>query len=255
MGYDLAFSLTKVAALLASPFLLALLLLIVGAACLWVSRAARAGRVVVSAGLVLLLLLGWSPVAERALRQYEFRYQPLTGQAVLPDSAWVVVLGGGANANPRTAPIGWLTESSLARLTEGIRVQRTIPGSRLLVTGAALSDSISTARALALAALSLGVDPAAIVMEERPRNTAEEAAHVAERAGGRSIILVTSASHMPRAVRLFAQHGMEVVPAPTDYWAARHASPRSWVNYLLPATSNVRKLERATYELVAGMRR
>jgi uncharacterized SAM-binding protein YcdF (DUF218 family) len=209
--------------------------------------------VVVSAGLVMLLLLAWSPVAERALRRYEFRHPPLTAQAVLPDSAWVVVLGGGANANARLPPTAWLNESSLARLTEGIRVHRTIPGSRLVFSGAALSGSVSMARAMALAAVSLGVDPAAIVMEERPRNTAEEAAHVVERAGGRPIVLVTSASHMPRAVRLFAERGAEVVPAPTDYWAPRHATPRSWLNYLLPATANVRKLERATYELLAGL--
>jgi uncharacterized SAM-binding protein YcdF (DUF218 family) len=229
--------------------------LLVGTVCLWNEGAVRAGRVLVSAGLAGLLLIGWSPFADAVLGRYEFRHEPVTEAATLPDSALVVVLGGGATSHPSLPPIAWLTEASLARLAEGVRLHLTSPGSQLLFSGAAGSDTISTARAMEMTAVSLGVDPARILLEERPRNTAEEAAYVAPRSAGRPVVLVTSASHMPRAVRLFEAEGLEVTPAPTNFWTAERAQRRGWVRSFIPSVGNVRKVERATYELLAGQRR
>ena len=40
---------------------------------------------------------------------------------------------------------------------------------------------------------------------------------IADEAGINKILLVTSAAHMPRSVKLFEAQGFEVIPAPTDF--------------------------------------
>jgi uncharacterized SAM-binding protein YcdF (DUF218 family) len=67
---------------------------------------------------------------------------------------------------------------------------------------------------------ALGVPQEAIWLEPESRNTEENAAFSApilQEHGAQSILLVTSATHMPRAVYLFEQQGFEVIPAPTDF--------------------------------------
>ncbi|MBV5273815.1 MAG: YdcF family protein, partial [Lamprocystis purpurea] len=74
----------------------------------------------------------------------------------------------------------------------------------------------------------LGVPERAMVLEEQSRNTRENArfsvALLRERGIG-SMVLVTSALHMRRALGLFAAEGMQVFPAATDHEARR---PAAW---------------------------
>jgi uncharacterized SAM-binding protein YcdF (DUF218 family) len=66
----------------------------------------------------------------------------------------------------------------------------------------------------------LKVPPAAILVEGRSLNTidnAREVKRLLEPVKGKSILLVTSAMHMPRAYWLFARTGLRVIPAPTDF--------------------------------------
>ena len=67
--------------------------------------------------------------------------------------------------------------------------------------------------------LRLGVPDEAIVMETQSRNTAENALYTGEilrERGFARVLLVTSALHMPRAMKLFRARGIDAVPAPTD---------------------------------------
>lgn len=65
----------------------------------------------------------------------------------------------------------------------------------------------------------MGVAPAAIRVTADARNTAEEAAAVRGLLGpnARRIVLVTSAFHMPRAARQFANAGLVVDQFPVDF--------------------------------------
>jgi len=67
---------------------------------------------------------------------------------------------------------------------------------------------------------ALGVDPARLILENRSRNTYENALFARELASpqpGETWLLVTSAFHMPRSVGLFRAVGFDVVPWPVDY--------------------------------------
>jgi uncharacterized SAM-binding protein YcdF (DUF218 family) len=79
------------------------------------------------------------------------------------------------------------------------------------------------------------VPPEAIVVTDRVTNTAEEAAAVAALLaprGARSVLLVTSAFHVPRARALFERAGLVVHPFPVDFqvgvgrrWSVTDALP------------------------------
>ncbi|MDB5955396.1 YdcF family protein [Ramlibacter sp.] len=68
--------------------------------------------------------------------------------------------------------------------------------------------------------------------EDRSRDTAENAdrsAQLLQPAGVHRIALVTSALHMPRALREFRRAGFEVLPAPTGFPSARG---NAWLEWL-----------------------
>ena len=68
----------------------------------------------------------------------------------------------------------------------------------------------------------LGVGKAELVPLGEPRDTEEESRQIGQIVGPQQFILVTSASHMPRAMGLFQKRGLHPIPAPTDYLAPRH---------------------------------
>jgi uncharacterized SAM-binding protein YcdF (DUF218 family) len=66
----------------------------------------------------------------------------------------------------------------------------------------------------------LGVDPARVYMENRPRTTAEDALYCAALLNpnlSQRWLLVTSTLHMPRAVGCFRAAGFEVTPYPLNF--------------------------------------
>jgi uncharacterized SAM-binding protein YcdF (DUF218 family) len=68
--------------------------------------------------------------------------------------------------------------------------------------------------------MNLGVDESRIVLEGRSLNTAQNAAFTRALVmpqPGQRWLLVTSASHMPRAVGAFRRAGFSVIPYPTGY--------------------------------------
>jgi len=77
---------------------------------------------------------------------------------------------------------------------------------------------ISQAQLSKEAAISLGVKQQNIEMLETATSTLEEAIAFKEHFGvNKNVILVTSALHMPRAVEIFSDQGIKVLPAPTAY--------------------------------------
>lgn len=122
------------------PLPLLLLLMAVGIALLWFSRFQRTGKLCVSLGWLLLLLLSLQPVADSLLKPIEDKYPTWRDAGRVQ---YVVVLGGGYTWNPDWAPSSNLINNSLPRLTEGIRLWYENPGAKLIFTGAAAKTNPS----------------------------------------------------------------------------------------------------------------
>jgi len=156
---------------------------------------------------------------------------PLEGEEVelasLPKADVIVLLGGGMNFHEKCGR---------PEICSG--ADRAWTAAKLFTTGLAPLMTVSGKAAPAEIAFlqDLGVDTNRIVRLDAARNTEEEASLVATavratQGGGQgparriSILLVTSAWHMPRAKMMFERAGFEVVAAPADYEA--HAASES----------------------------
>lgn len=232
---------------LAMPFPIFLALVMFGALLLALGRR-RAGSIVAAGGVLLLTIAAWGPVAEGLLAPLENRYPPLIDASRLDPVAAVVVLGGGWQPNPDRPITSQLTESSTIRLFEGLRLLRAWPEARLIVSGGTRrTDRAPVAQGYAQAARELGVPAARILTLDTPLDTTQEAYAVRAALGtGQRFVLVTSAAHMPRAMRHFQRAGLDPIPAPTQHLTGRSRRDRlaSW----LPSSGNLGKTERAWHE-------
>jgi uncharacterized SAM-binding protein YcdF (DUF218 family) len=227
------------------PFGLALLLL--GLALVWFTRRQRAGKWLATLGALALLVLGYGVVSGSLLATLERRHAPVTDvSAAAGRVRWVVVLGGGSSADPGLPAVMRLSEGSLARLVEGIRLQRQLPGSKLLLSGGSVFGSAPDAETMRALAVELGVDPAALDLDTVSPDTETQAEVVRARVGAEEFYLVTSASHMPRSLALFRKAGTNPLPAPTHFLvqANRGLAPGDF----FPSTGGLRRAEAAAYE-------
>jgi uncharacterized SAM-binding protein YcdF (DUF218 family) len=77
-------------------------------------------------------------------------------------------------------------------------------------------NAIPQVEVLQRTAVSRGLAPERIILTHYVLTTEEEARAVSALPGIHSILLVTSAFHMPRAAFLFRDRGLQVYPFPTD---------------------------------------
>lgn len=234
---------------LISPFLfpmpLTFLVIFLGLLLLWLKRRHRIARWLITGGVVVLYLLSCRGVADRIIRPLERAYPP---RPLSAEVAHVVVLGGGHICNPDLPTSSQINASTLVRLVEGIRQQRQIPGAILVLSGGRGLGPVANAEIMAAVARDLGVSPDVMILEAESRDTKDEARLLQPILGSESFLLVTSAAHMPRAMRLFEARGMHPLPVPTRH-LARGRLGFSWGKFW-PEASQLRKSERAIYEFL-----
>lgn len=170
-------------------------------------------------GVLLFIVCSTSYIPLKLIDSIEQNFDPLTIQKLDNTKCYYIyVLGAGSVADNRLPATMNLSTATLTRLVEGVRIYNQL-NKRILVTSAASKDEfLSQAKISKEAAVSLGVKERDIQMLETPTTTLEEAKAFKKRFGiNKTVILVTSAMHMPRAVEIFSDQGIKVIPAPTDY--------------------------------------
>jgi uncharacterized SAM-binding protein YcdF (DUF218 family) len=236
---------------LTSPLSVFWLLIAISGIFYWFKKKQPAKIAGISA-LALLFITASDPLPDWLIRRLEDKYPPLLTLPFTPaDTAVnVLVLGGGNVPDPALTAIDQLSSFSLGRLTEGIRIHRLLPGSRLITSGFSRNGQKTQAAITADAAISLGVDTSAITMIEEPTNTWEEAVAYKKKFGTTGkLILVTSAFHMPRAMQLFKAQGLNPVPAPAGHiykTAPDGENPIEWFS----VEENISKIEIALHEYI-----
>ncbi|MGM0788445.1 MAG: ElyC/SanA/YdcF family protein, partial [Thermodesulfobacteriota bacterium] len=143
------------------PLPVVLVLLVVGLILLVAGRRRRLGIGFIAAGTVLLLMVSFPWLSERALMDLEQDYPVLREP---PQAEWIVVLGGGSRDNQSLPPASRLGESSMYRLAEGVRIAKLLPDARLVTSGGG-SDSgdLSTAEIMEQVAVGWGIDASRII--------------------------------------------------------------------------------------------
>ncbi len=249
-----AFMLKKILSRFLFPLPVCVLILLAGLALLWFTKRQKSGKILVTVGTVLLLLLSYNAVSESLLRGLERSYRPVNaagtgepqGRAPEAPVKWIVVLGGGHTADPNVPLSSQLDRSTLVRLVEGVLLYRENPGSKLIVSGGRVDGSISDAELMSKVAGTIGVPQQDIVLEDQSWDTEDEARAIKPLVGKDAFILVTSASHMLRSMKLFENHGMHPVPGPTDF-LVRDTETFS-ADSLFPEPNSLVKATRLVYE-------
>jgi len=198
-------------------------------------------------------LAGNRPLADLLLGWVEGEYTETLPLETEPFDA-VIVLGGGTDDRPYGDEVQLGASGDRVILGARLYHQRSTP---ILVTSgspiAGLSDH-DAAAATRRIWLGLGVPGSAIVVIDGARTTGEEArlhaAWIRER-GLTRVGLVTSASHMRRALGLFAAEGARVVPIAADV----RAESVEWRGFysLVPEGRAAGDLHTACWELVGRL--
>lgn len=209
------FLVKNIAGELLSPLSISLLVLAIALVVLWFTPRQRLGKLLATAGLLLLASVGYGWLGGPAVRALEADFPPMTAPPA--GIKWVVVLGGGAWSKP-DLPIIWRANPlTLARAVEGVRLHRRLPGAKLVVSGGAVYGSGGEAETMAALAEELGVPRDQIILDAASPDTESQARAMRALLKDEPCILVTSALHMRRALTLFRKAGVNAVPAPTDY--------------------------------------
>lgn len=168
----------------------------------------------IAAGMILVLSssMGSNALLAPLENQYSVNNEPI-GSGCL-----VMVLGSGHDEVENQPAVQQLSNTGLARLSEGIRQLSLGQDCQLVVSG--WSGGLNTrahADVMFDAAVELGVNPNAIIKFPLAKDTIEEAQFMQWEVADAPFRLVTSASHMPRSMAIFENSGLNATAAPTDF--------------------------------------
>jgi uncharacterized SAM-binding protein YcdF (DUF218 family) len=212
-----------------------LAVLIVVAAWLWRRPGARGPRRLLVAFAVVYWLMATPIGAQLLVLSVAHGMTSLQSREAANGADTVVVLGGGANTFSQSgAVLGLLTSGSLMRALEAARVYHLIQARLVIVSGGIPSPKRllkPESEMLRDALISAGVPADHIVQDDAARTTREhpqtlgpilQSHHV-----GR-FVLVTSPTHMRRALTVFRAAGLDPVPS-VSLLRSDNLQPAAWV--------------------------
>jgi uncharacterized SAM-binding protein YcdF (DUF218 family) len=208
----------------------------------WKKGSIRQAKTLLFISLIWITLLSYSPFSSLFLSPLENSYSKIS-QSNSSSARYIHVLGSGHISNQKIPLESEIEYSSLVRDIEGITLYKQHPGIKLIFSGYAGDDSLSNARKNSQLAIALGVNPSDIILLETPRDTYEEAIADKKITGNSTVILVTSASHMPRANALFHKVGIHTIPAPTDFLVKKQEDL-----FQFPSPEGLQRSERVFHE-------
>ncbi len=201
--------------------------------------------------LVVLLTMGNTRFANYLLKSLEWQYLP---SQELPTADAIVVLGGATNsvAYPRVLPD--LNEHG-DRIIYAAKLYKQGKAPLIVLSGGRINwfgNEESEAKDMTKLLKLMGIPSEAIIQEGKSVNTHENAIFtqkILEEQGIKKILLVTSAFHTPRALKIFQHLGIDAIPAPTDFYVSQQELQE--VDYSLESTilnffPNTQSLDRTT---------
>jgi uncharacterized SAM-binding protein YcdF (DUF218 family) len=232
--------------------------LVVALVMLW--KRPRVAAIAITLSLTLLLVCSNAWVAKSLVRSLEWQNIP---PATVPSAEAIVVLGGATKSAFPPRPTVDLSEQG-DRIIYAAQLYRQkkanfiiLSGGRIDWRGSGSPESADMANILT----SIGIPAEAIIQEPDSLNTYQNAVNVRkilESRGIKQVLLITSAMHMPRSLKIFQRQGINVIPAPTDFLVSEgeiaelSSSPKAAILNLLPDTDNLHQFTNALKEYIGG---
>ncbi|WP_419770386.1 MAG: ElyC/SanA/YdcF family protein [Candidatus Marinarcus sp.] len=194
----MGFTLKKIISLFIMPISIGLILFLYGLLLLFTNSYKKA-KVYLFASFVWFFLISFAPFSNALVTPLENFYPAITSEN--PDVKYILLLGGDFER----------------RGYEALRLYYKMDNIKIITSGYEGANSISEAKVNAQKLLELGVAKENILIQEKPKDTRQEAQEVKNIVNDQPFILVTSALHMPRAMLLFKNEGLNPIAAPTDF--------------------------------------
>jgi len=232
------------------PSSLILILLITGAGLVFTWHWKAGGRVVVVSG-ALFLIGGMPPLGNVLILPLEQRFAraDLSGR----DVDGIIVLGGVEDARVAAGRHVHAMNEAGERITEAAALALRYPRAKVLFTSGSVGYGGAHAAGADGADLifrDLGIADDRLLPDRASHNTWENAVYTKALAApqpGKRWLLVTSASHMPRAMGVFRKVGFAVEPWPVDF---RTADARDWLQTFESPAEGLRRVELAVHEWI-----
>ena len=194
------------------PLSLVAMLILLAWFCIYRPKLARAILCTALLGIIFLSShLSHTYLVRPLENSFQVNTQPITGKC------FVMVLGSGHNDYTSLPATQQLSNTALSRLVEGIRQFKLGQNCQLIVSGYSGYSIRSHAEVSADAAVELGIPEGAIIRFPFAKDTIEEATFAKSVLGNHPFRLVTSATHMKRAMHIFQEKGLKPEAAPTDF--------------------------------------
>jgi len=195
-------------------------LFIIFALVLLYSNKIKKAKLMLTLSIVWFFLFSYAPVANILLHSIESNNPTL--HTAPKNIKYIYVLGGGHHTDESLPITSQVVETSVVRLNEGIRLyQQLYRNAKIIFSGYhGLYDATEHAVMQKKLAISLGVNEEDIILHLGTRDTQEEAIAGKKLLADEPFILVTSASHMTRALNFFTNEGLYPIPAPTNHLAS-----------------------------------
>jgi uncharacterized SAM-binding protein YcdF (DUF218 family) len=238
--------LSKILDLFLGPLTWAVLFIVAG---LFLRRRARLAIGLQVLGLAVLYVFSIEPTSGALMRWVEAGGVPTYRSDVVYDA--VIVLGGGLD--PDATESSGRPEYNAAgdRILRGYELLREGRARNVLISGGTLDtrpEAVIEADVLARQLRLWGVEPERIFTEGRSRNTRENAVEsekIIRQQGWKTLLLVTSAAHLPRASGCFAAVGLRPDVFVADVRAPPGKRTPVWLpraNHLSASTEALREL-------------
>ncbi len=248
--------LSKLLPLFLYPLGLASLLLLVGLILAW----KRPYFALFPMGISLFILLIASNAWVSSLLMQSLEWQQISEEE-LPQAEAILLLGGSTRIPAPPRKTIEITEAG-DRVLYAAHLYKAGKAPLIIATGgriAWLKNAPPEADSMKILLIEIGVPASAIIEETQAVNTYENALYtkeILEQRGIQTSLLVTSASHMPRSLRVFQKQGIDVIPAPTDFlvtkvdWEQLQSTPQATLLNLLPNAENLKQTTQALKEYI-----
>jgi uncharacterized SAM-binding protein YcdF (DUF218 family) len=206
---------------------------------LFIRSKQRIALAVLWSAFALTVLLGFQKFPDALLRMLE-RQHPVPTISNFDEFKGIVVLGGATGHSSIFAAHGQVPlEAAAERMTVPVALMKAHPKLELIFTGGEGRLFVTGTTEAELAKIFFeqqGLDLSRVTLENRSRNTRENAIGVSELLGEwckLPWLLVTSAWHMPRSMAEFQAVGCNVTAYPVDF---RTGDETRWSEYSIASS-------------------
>ena len=177
----------------------------------------------------------------------EDRYRPIDDLRPYQGYRVVLLSSGSTRLDAEKGWINQLANSGWERLLVATQTARAIDGELVIAGGSSAKGetepiSITMKRVIE----TMGIDLKKVTVETASRNTFENLSLLKDQLSSEPFILVTSATHLPRAMAVAEKLGLQAIPQPADYLSGKIVGPRSF----LPSLSAILHWHTLLHELV-----